>query len=171
MIRSQKRNQSGFTLIEVALAIAIGIIIIIGVTLGYRAVKDAEAERSARDKLGSLKAMIEQNMAANNGVPPAPNTVRSLWATRRSQDYANSPWGGQAQPAAISGITVDPPANVGASTANVINSGGIGYATFSGISDGIFDHATQGVVNFKDYAIFYYDRNGLGPWFSIGGEL
>jgi len=54
----------GFTLIEVVLAIAVGLIIIAGVSVGYTYAKRAAIIDNARKTVSALKGYVEQSIAA-----------------------------------------------------------------------------------------------------------
>jgi len=105
-----KRNalnaRKGFTLVEVALAVAVGLIIIGGAVLGYNAVKDNASNSNARDRVLTAVSMVEEYASANGGRYPAAatgvqtsayaGTFTTMWKNKRPDDYTSSPWGGQA---------------------------------------------------------------------------
>ena len=99
-----KRNRQlrGFTLIEVTLAIVIGIIMIAGATLIYNQAKTSAGNSRAQAKVASLQSLVEQYMARADGVAPDVDALRALWERSRPDDFNKSPWGGLAQP------TLDP---------------------------------------------------------------
>jgi len=103
------KSRKGFTLVEVALAVAVGLIIIGGAVLGYNAVKDNAANSNARDRVLTAVSMVEEYSSANGGrYPSNPATATSvattaqlgtfttMWKNKRPDDYASSPWGGAA---------------------------------------------------------------------------
>lgn len=93
MIRTRKRG--GFTLIEVTLAIVIGIIMIAGATLIYQQAKRSAGNSKANEKVLAFQALIEQYAAQNSGVyPTAVSDVNALWQRQRPDDWNKSPWGG-----------------------------------------------------------------------------
>jgi len=78
----KSRAADGFTLIEVVLAIAVGLIIIAGVSVGYVYAKNAAIWDNQRKDAAAIKSWIEQSIAADQaalgqGIPmttcPAPS--------------------------------------------------------------------------------------------------
>lgn len=172
MLRRPLNKQKGFTLIEVALAIALGIIIVIAAILGYNSVRTAQAEREARNRLGALKGIIEQYSAANNGAVPALTQLRTLWSDRRKEDFMYSPWGGVAGGAvADAGITAGVSQQVTPGNVTSTLQGRIGYVSSPGISFTNYDKAVDTTVTHRNYEIYYHDKGGTGPWFVTGGDL
>ena len=93
MLRTRKHE--GFTLIEVTLAIVIGIIMVAGATLIYNQAKTAAGNSKANEKVLALQALVEQYAAQNQGIYPANvSDVNTLWTRQRPDDWDKSPWGG-----------------------------------------------------------------------------
>ncbi|MBM3268762.1 MAG: type II secretion system protein [Candidatus Sericytochromatia bacterium] len=92
MARTKRR---GFTLIEVTLAIVIGVIMIAGATLLYNQSKISSGNSRAQAKVLALQQLIEEYAANNQGTYPGIDSVRSLFKRKRPDDYLKSPWGGQ----------------------------------------------------------------------------
>jgi len=88
----------GFTIIEVTLAIVIGIILIAGATLIYNQAKQAAGNSRAQAKAASMQMIIEQFSTRSDGVPPDVEAVRAFWKAARSEDFNKSPWGGSCIP-------------------------------------------------------------------------
>lgn len=89
------RKYKGFTLIEVTLAIVIGIIMIAGATLIYNQAKNAAGNSKANEKVMALQSLVEQYAAQNQGIYPSDLVdVNILWARQRPDDFNKSPWGG-----------------------------------------------------------------------------
>lgn len=88
----------GFTLVEVALAVAVGLIVIGGAVLGYNSVKDNVNNANARQRVMFAYAIVEEYASANGGRYPVSKqvngTFQQLWAAKRPEDKANNPWGG-----------------------------------------------------------------------------
>jgi prepilin-type N-terminal cleavage/methylation domain-containing protein len=96
MFRSYKlAGKRGFTLIEVTLAIVIGVIMIAGATLLYNQSKISSGNSRAQAKVLALAQLVEEYAANNAGTYPTMEPVRSLWKRKRPDDYLKSPWGGQ----------------------------------------------------------------------------
>jgi prepilin-type N-terminal cleavage/methylation domain-containing protein len=89
------RQKKGFTLIEVTLAIVIGIIMIAGATLIYNQAKTSAGNSRAQAKVVALQQLIEEFAAQNQGIYPASiSDVNALWKRKRPDDWNKSPWGG-----------------------------------------------------------------------------
>jgi prepilin-type N-terminal cleavage/methylation domain-containing protein len=65
---------AGFTLIEVVLAIAVGLIIIAGISIGYVYAKRATIINNQRKDAAAIKTMVEQAIAAQQA-----NLISSAW--------------------------------------------------------------------------------------------
>ena len=89
------RQKKGFTLIEVTLAIVIGIIMIAGATLIYNQAKTSAGNSRAQAKVVALQQLVEEFAAQNQGIYPAVlSDVNALWKRKRPDDWNKSPWGG-----------------------------------------------------------------------------
>lgn len=93
MKATRLKNQKGFTLIEVSLAIVIGVIVLGGAIVLYNQTKTSSANSAAGAKSLALQSLVEEMAAANSGVYPQPSSLATAWATRRS-DAGQSPYGG-----------------------------------------------------------------------------
>jgi prepilin-type N-terminal cleavage/methylation domain-containing protein len=184
------KARKGFTLVEVALAVAVGLIIIGGAVLGYGAVKDNASNSQARDKVLSAVSMVEEYGAANGGKYPvsaAANTAATtgsfaaIWKNKRPDDYNASPWGGPtgngngtdeqapftgaaAAPASGEAITI---AANGASQSDMIYaSAAASTAAFGGQTA-----SSTGVYStFKNYVVGIFDKTGTAFWDVKGGK-
>jgi prepilin-type N-terminal cleavage/methylation domain-containing protein len=186
-----RRSRAGFTLVEVALAVAVGLIIIGGAVLGYNAVKDSAGNSNARDRLMTATAMVEEYAAANNGKYPTAgtNTFTTMWKSKRPDDYTSSPWGGQSggptgvdeATAAFAGASVSP--TVASVTGAVTGIGTIGTADPTKSADmiymqisptspwaGLKEFSTASLVAVKNYSTGIFDKNGQPWWFALGGK-
>ncbi len=95
MDRRKRLSGRGFTLIEVTLAIVIGVIMIAGATLLYNQSKISSGNSRAQAKVLALQQLVEEYAANNAGTYPTIESVRSLFKRKRPDDYLKSPWGGQ----------------------------------------------------------------------------
>ncbi len=86
-------------MIEVALAIVVGVILIAGATLIYNQAKTSAGSSRAQAKVASLQSLIEEAATQNSGEIPTIEEVRPLWKRKRPDDWFNSPWGGRNAPA------------------------------------------------------------------------
>lgn len=95
MISHASRKKKGFTLIEVTLAIVIGIVMIAGATLIYNQAKNSAGNSRASSKVVALQQVIEEFAAQNQGVyPTVMRDINDLWVRKRPDDWNKSPWGG-----------------------------------------------------------------------------
>lgn len=89
------RAKRGFTLVEVTLAIVIGIILIAGATLIYNQAKNSAGNSRANAKVVALQSVVEEFAAMNGGLYPDKIAyVQGMWSRRRPDDFNKSPWGG-----------------------------------------------------------------------------
>jgi type II secretory pathway pseudopilin PulG len=105
-----RKNARGFTLVEVTLAIVIGIIMIAGATLIYNQAKVSAGNSRAQAKVASLQSLIEQYMARADGLPPDVIALRALWQRARPDDFDKSPWGGVCSPCSPTALQSGVPA-------------------------------------------------------------
>ena len=179
------RSRKGFTRVEVALAVAVGLIIIGGAVLGYNAVKDNASNSNARNRVLSAVTMIEEYSAANGGKYPASlaagGPFTTMWGAKRPDDKALSPWGGAT--GAANGVTELTAMTFGDTTAQTTNTEDFTEATGIGqaanllyVSDsgagapfcGITATSTSSAFGVKNYAIGIYDKAGT-PWWDVKG--
>ncbi len=107
---SRRVRARGFTIIEVTLAIVIGIILIAGATLIYNQAKLAAGNSRAQAKVSSMQTIIEQYISQLDGIPPSVEAVRAFWEKGRAEDFNKSPWGGTCTPcAAVTGTQISIP--------------------------------------------------------------
>lgn len=183
-----RKGRKGFTLVEVALAVAVGLIIIGGAVLGYNAVKDNASNSNARNRVLSGLTMIEEYAAANGGQFPASNAAATggsfttMWAAKRADDKATSPWGGTT--GAIDGVDEAAAQNGTAAeassaaiiaaeagiTAGATAAANMNYVALSGTNKfaALTADSTSSNVTFKNYAMGIADKNG-NPWWDVKG--
>lgn len=98
-------HEGGFTLLEVGLAIGIGLLITAAATVFYNQVRDSAGDAGMRERLASLQSVVE-NLYSAQGSCPALATVQQAWVQKRPNDCLSSPWGGTIlanNPAGITG--------------------------------------------------------------------
>ena len=88
-----KSGAAGFTLLEVGLAISIGLLASASMLAVYLHVKDDAGDAIMRQRINSLKSIVETLYSAQGSCPPI-SDVRSYWKAKRPNDYLTSPWGG-----------------------------------------------------------------------------
>lgn len=167
-----KHSESGFTLIEVTLAIVIGVVVIAGATVLYNQAKNSAASTAAQNKVNAAAATIEEFAAKNFGRYPTDAQFVASWTRTRPDDVANSPWGGLTGEAdgILSGTVLN--ANVAEVAAETTgNVGTIEYrvaatnATYS-----VYDRQIQSNKTVRGYGVWIYDDKGRGPNFVAGGK-
>lgn len=183
-------NSRGFTLLEVTLAIVIGIIVFAGATLIYNQAKASASETRAKAKVMSLQSLVEQSMA-KDGIPPEVDALRALWVRQRPDDWNKSAWGGAIAPVQFPGTTdtsgiVDgadlTPDSTEMSPTGTRAIGGVGgvrgppsadwsgillYYRFSSATEYlVFDETRQAMVKAKNYAIATVNVKGE-RWFHV----
>jgi prepilin-type N-terminal cleavage/methylation domain-containing protein len=179
-----QRARAGFTLVEVALAVAVGLIIIGGAVAGYGAVKDNAASSAARERVNLAGGMIAEFSAANNGLyPPSVagangGSFTAMWKAKRPDDYNTSPWGGQTgdandgvdELAPISNGTNDPataPDDTALASVNGAQAANLIYASINNSYYAKFQQASNPDAYLaKGYVLSIYDRTGA-PWFHL----
>jgi prepilin-type N-terminal cleavage/methylation domain-containing protein len=97
-----RKGRKGFTLVEVALAVAVGLIVIGGAIVGFNAVRENAFNSAARQKVDAAMVIVENIAAANNQIYPtsvandaaAQSAFSRTWQTQRTTDFNANPWGG-----------------------------------------------------------------------------
>lgn len=191
------KTRKGFTLVEVALAVAVGLIIIGGAVLGYNAVKDNASNSNARNRVLSAVTMIEEYSAANGGQYPTSAAAgtgpfTTMWMAKRPDDRALSPWGGASGGTTVggvnSGVTEVAAADFGFATSALATAGASGML---GFTDGpavatnasmlyvsssaaatpwgkVNATSTSSDTTVKNYAVGIADKTG-DPWWDVKG--
>ncbi|MEB3187886.1 MAG: prepilin-type N-terminal cleavage/methylation domain-containing protein [bacterium] len=85
-------TQTGFTLVEVALAIVIGVVLLAGSAALYNQTKIAAGTSKAMEKRGALASLVDE-LQARILVFPSIAQLQVEWRNRRD-DYLGNPWGG-----------------------------------------------------------------------------
>lgn len=112
-----RRNERGFSLLEVGLALSVGILLMGASVYGYRALREQSGDAAMRQKVQDLQVLVEELYAPRFAYPDG-NTLIDAWKIRRAKDYSLSPWGGT-----IPVSSVDLAATGGILT-SVVNDGG-----------------------------------------------
>ncbi|MBO9540725.1 type II secretion system protein [bacterium] len=87
-------KQKGFTLIEVSLAIVIGVIVLAGAIALYNQTKTSTGNAKAKEKVLRAAAVIESMAAEGGGIYPSPKPLQDKWYAVAGEDALMSPWGG-----------------------------------------------------------------------------
>ncbi|MNK73616.1 hypothetical protein D3C87_931140 [compost metagenome] len=88
-----KKNEGGYSLLEVGLALSVGILLMGAAVYGYRSLREQSGDANMRQKVQDLQSLVEELYAARFAYPTA-DTLRDVWKARRPDDYRSSPWGG-----------------------------------------------------------------------------
>lgn len=167
-----KHAQSGFTLIEVTLAIVIGVVVIAGATVLYNQAKASAANTAAQSKVSAAAAMIEEFAAKNFGRYPevTGDQFQKLWQRTR-EDYSASPWGGPTGHASGS-IAAALAANVG--EVSTETAGSVGVIEYRKAANTqlytVYDRQVLNDKEVRNYAVWIWDGKGMGPNFVMGGR-
>lgn len=173
-----KTKESGFTLIEVTLAIVIGVVVIAGATVLYNQAKSSAANSAAQGKVNAAAATVEEFAAKNFGRYPDGTQFATLWQRARGDDFASSPWGGPTGEtdgvitgAALAGLDAAASDALGIDPARV---GSLEYRRPALATDNatksVYDRQSLSTKDVRNYGIWIYDGNGAGPNFVTGGK-
>lgn len=189
-MRSSVRQQ-GFTLIEVSLAIVIGVVVLAGAVTLYNQTKRSAGNAKMQEKLLAVSTLIEEN-AAMMGAYPNGNRLRVLYQSRRPDDYLLSPWGGPVgsflnDPNGLRGLdawdqnTVTE-GFVGSTTHKIAGgtidaAGGISYAIvgdgtnpISTATASMFDKTRNQFVTYRGYGLYGISPENYTGWGVVGGK-
>lgn len=150
---SAHASQRGFTLLEIGLALGIGIIIAASVTVFYNQTRDNAGDAAMRQRIGSLQAVVEGLYSAQGACPPL-RDVQATWYAKRPDDYNKSPWGGD--------IFVDPLAGSFNNVAVLGNAVASGDVNVNVAPNGVIEYAQEGRMS--PGGLYYYRlTNGTVP--------
>ncbi|HEY9898329.1 MAG TPA: prepilin-type N-terminal cleavage/methylation domain-containing protein [Pantanalinema sp.] len=160
---SRRNNQSGFTLIEVSLAIVIGVIVLAGAITLYNQSKISAGNSKAQEKVLALATMAEEISANRGGSYPDAAGLQTAWEARRD-DAKSSPWGGAITPSVASGSWASSLGYTSTASAGVIfYSTGAGTMSFN-------DIGSVASPSFANFAIGIVPPSGGGVGFIQGGK-
>jgi prepilin-type N-terminal cleavage/methylation domain-containing protein len=92
-MRQLRNKQSGFTLIEVVLVLAIGALIILMAILAFSGASRSRRDTSRASLAGTIQAAVEQSASNNNGAYPTGSEFTDLSATNKWADPATGTGG------------------------------------------------------------------------------
>ncbi|MNK66226.1 hypothetical protein D3C87_855420 [compost metagenome] len=170
-----KHSQSGFTLIEVTLAIVIGVVVIAGATVLYNQAKNGAANSAAQSKVGAAASVVEEFAAKNFGTYPTATQIRNAWKRARPDDATNSPWGGlngaSGTDGLITGTAFGAVATALGEDATGARSGAIEYRVATNQATvSVYDLQTESGKTIRGYGVWIYNARGEGPNFVMGGK-
>lgn len=173
-------KHSGFTLIEVSLAIVIGVTVLAGAVALYNQVKLSAGNARAQAKTLRAADLIETMAAQGGGVYPTLEQLRAKWIALGPEDALTSPWGGTAgmpgewtQDPSVRGIIEVYlwPANPWTKDYLTDRSaqGLLAYGLNTpGATQSVTDAYTKRTKVYSRYVIGLYDSKGTSPWFPVG---
>jgi type II secretory pathway pseudopilin PulG len=195
------RSRLGFTLVEVTLAIVVGIVLIAGATMIYNQAKASAGDSRAQAKVVALQSLVEEFAAMNDGVYPTRLAdINALWQRKRPDDWNKSPWGGLVG----SSFTAGGVASAGTGVASQVVAGALTTAfdlgttagrppdgtaattaANSGLAGGLVcdvdpanttwayaqDLITNSAVEVRGYAIYICDQQGRFPKYVTGPRV
>ncbi len=177
------RRRSGFTLVEVALAVAVGLIILGGAITGYNAVKDNASSSMARRKVNIGTSAVVEYGAANFGRYPtsvagaAGGEFSAMWVRKNPEEYNVSPWGGQTSDT-TDGVLEIAPITTGTDAASAPDETTLLATDGTQAANMIYANLTNtGYVRLKQlsnpdaylvkgFVLSIHDRHGQ-PWFHL----
>lgn len=179
-----KHSESGFTLIEVTLAIVIGVVVIAGATVLYNQAKASAANSAAQGKVNAAAATVEEYSARNFGRFPTAAQFTAAWKRNRPDDFNLSPWGGLAGGGAATdeedlGINASDTLLVAADDMTAATDayteptwvGAIAYRrTEANSQRQLYDLQLDATRSVRGFAVWIYNGKGEGPQFLVGGK-
>lgn len=89
----QAEHQDGFTLIEVSLAIVVGMLVVGGAMVLFQQSKVSAQNSAAKEKLIAASVLVTE-LGERNYALPTMAQLQTVWKARRPDDYDKNPWGG-----------------------------------------------------------------------------
>lgn len=173
-----KRHERGFTLIEVTLAIVIGVVVIGGATLLYQQASRAAGNARAQTKTAALATLVEE-MAARTGKYPTHEQLRKSWGRLR-EDALLSPWGGSLGANGLGSVEGIAMSNEAFTTpwtrdsyANIDYAGVLGYMVATNATDikPVTDYPTEITRHYRYFVVAIWDPDGNAPCFPAGPNI
>lgn len=175
---SKTSGDRGFTLIEVTLAIVIGVVVLAGATVLYRQAAKSAGNVKAQDKTSALAVIVEE-VGVRTGRYPTPAQLRVHWTNHRP-DALQSPWGGPVGTKGqgeLQGIVEVPDPFTTPWEADRYRdlgyAGAIGYtvaATGAQTKD-VTDYDSERTRTYRGYVIAIWNQDGHNPCFISGPEF
>lgn len=171
---SGSKAQKGFTLIEVSLAIVIGVIVLAGAITLYNQSKVSAGNSKMQEKSLALAGLVEEMAAQANGVYPSATTLKTRWEALRD-DALTSPYGGAITSSVATtsvytwGATGSAAGVAGKVETTPGNAGLLFYTSGSGAAT-IFDVSAGAAKSYRGYALGGADNTGTSFAFVNGGK-
>ncbi len=176
---SATHRANGFTLIEVSLAIVIGLVLLAGTVVLYQQIKISAGDSKAKEKVMAAAAVVEE-LNAQLGVYPDRFQLRARWGSVRP-DWNLSPWGGSVGSnvsgdafKGIEGVSLAPASFTDPWYADNYRSanyvGGLGYAVGTAAeTKQVMDLVSGQTLTFQGYVLAIWNQQGRDPCFPTGG--
>jgi prepilin-type N-terminal cleavage/methylation domain-containing protein len=175
-------KRRGFTLLEVALAVVVGLSIMYGVFLSYEAKKESAGNSIARERLTNAMGTMEAYVASKGSLPVSGSGEFSRsWAALHPDEKALSPWGGATGDPTL-GVSEDPPLAqgnldasqapdvTGTSTVDPTRQSNLYYRSLANTAQfvKVGSRANPTPQAFHGYVLGIYDAKG-NPWQWVAG--
>ena len=173
-------SRRGFTLIEVALVVVLGLVIMAGVVIAYNGNKAQAAGADARKRIQMGQTVLEEFAAANHRYPTSGSgQFATMWATGHPQEAQVSPWGGPAgnvqaasEDVPYNDGTADPAAAPDKSASRAVDPSRHGNLHYTSIDNNAYVKVSTRYSGesktLRGYVLSIYDGDG-NPWFDAGG--
>ncbi|MDB5097584.1 MAG: hypothetical protein JWM80_2005 [Cyanobacteria bacterium RYN_339] len=175
-------KRSGFTLLEVALAVVVGLSIMYGVFLSYESKKESAGNSIARERLTTAMGTLEAYVASKGSLPVSgTGEFSKSWAGLHTEEKGLSPWGGPTGDPTL-GVSEDAPLALGtndpSAAPDVTNTspvdptrqGNLYYRSLANTAQYVKLAARSNPtpVAFHGYVMGIYDSKG-NPWQWVSG--
>lgn len=176
------RSRPGFTLLEVTLSATLLIVFLYSAVLLYDHARNEASFSRARTRVAALQGVVEGLISKSAGNVPPPATVLPAWVQARPDDYALSPFGGEADtntdrpPTVVApGFIGWPVSTTGKYWAQTFTDGRKGCMEYDIVGPGatcsFYDLAASSPsVPFRSYVLYAYDQNAERSYFVTGGQ-
>lgn len=184
-----RRHEHGFTLIEVILAIVVGIIVLTFGMVTYDQIKVNAGNSKMQQKVLAVTTIVETFNARTGRYPNARvwnnYEISTLYKAQRPDDYLMSPWGGQVGSDLLNanegiGHWYQPStgllANAGSAETNTMDdsglnySGGLQYWEVNGATASFWDKSKQQRLTYRGFTVHGVAPNNDDGWFVMGGK-
>lgn len=145
---AMRPQEAGFTLLETGLAIVVGMVLVVGGTYAYRALKEQAGDAAMRQKVQDLQVLVEEFYSSSYALPNVVH-LRDAWERRRS-DHSVSPWGGP---------VVQPGSYFKGISSTILDHGGnIPAGTFTDFQGGLYYYPINPQPNGKEGRATLWDH-------------
>lgn len=181
--RQRWSGRAGFTLVEVALSVAVALIVLGGAITGYNAVKDTAASATARKRVDTAGAMVIEYSSMNFGRFPdsvagaTGGSFTAMWGRKFPDEYNKSPWGGSTSDtdgaieftpfANAAGTAAAAPDNTSMFATDQTQAANMMYVSITGNGYVKLQQlANPDAYLCRGFVLGIYDRSGQ-PWFHL----